>query len=542
MAADSLTCTGRFPNPITDICWSCILPISIGSATIANFGGQEDIANPSNPVCSCGVNPTIGLSIGFWEPARHVEAVRKPFCLASLGGIDLDPGIPAPAAARYTRAEGDGDGGSFYQAHFYVNPVLYWLQVVTDFPCLERGSFDLAYLTEVDPLWNDDELTLILNPEAVLFANPAAVAACAADCVAATAGFGIAELFWCAGCQGGIYPLDGHVPYHMGGVRTAALIAQRLTAKMHRQMLAWGWHGKPGLCGPYFLPAMDKTAYKTQLTYPVPEHVQGRWQLLPALRPQHHRLGGRQGVPGARRGFCFHVVPQEELLCGLLIAAGLDAASSPRSSWATCVMGLAGVAFGQTLPSVTDADIERARQRHRMPTDAELARMPVPAAPRIDALPQPITKAPIDLEALAKGFDADAAQPAFAATAGPTLLVFVSFAMPEATIGRLLDQAARAGATLVLRGLINGSMRDTVERMQRLIGERRVAVQIDPQAFDRFSIVRTPSFVLVRSGASAQPCSSGTCVASDQFVMAAGDVSLDYALQFFRTLGTHDGP
>ena len=71
-AADSLTCTGRFPNPITEICWSCILPISIGNATIANFDGQEDISNPSSPVCSCGVNPTIGLSIGFWEPARHV--------------------------------------------------------------------------------------------------------------------------------------------------------------------------------------------------------------------------------------------------------------------------------------------------------------------------------------------------------------------------------------------------------------------------------------------------------------------------------------
>ena len=86
----------------------------------------------------------------------------------------------------------------------------------------------------------------------------------------------------------------------------------------------------------------------------------------------------------------------------------------------------------------------------------------------------------------------------------------------------------------VLRGLVNGSMRDTAERMQRLIGERRVAVQIDPQAFDRFSIVRTPSFVLVRSGASAQTCSSGTCLASDQFVMTAGDVSLDYALSFFE--------
>ena len=187
--------------------------------------------------------------------------------------------------------------------------------------------------------------------------------------------------------------------------------------------------------------------------------------------------------------------------------------------WVTCVTALAGAAFGQVPPSVTDA---------------ELARVPVPAAPRIDALPQLVTKAPIDLEALANGFDASAAQPAFAAKAGPTLLVFVSFAMPEATISRLLDQAARAGATLVLRGLVNGSMRDTVERMQRLIGERRVAVQIDPQAFDRFSIVRTPSFVLVRSGASTQTCSSGTCLAGDQFVMAAGDVSLDYALSFFE--------
>ena len=198
-AADSITCTGAFPNPITDLCWSCILPISIGSARIANVGDQEDIDNPSSPVCSCGVNPTIDVSVGFWEPARHVEVVRKPFCLVSLGGVDLDPGIAAPAAARYTRAEGDGDGGSFYQAHFYVNPVLYWLDVVADFPCLERGSFDLAYLTEVDPLWNDDELTLILNPDAVLFANPVAVAACAADCVAASLGFGI-DLSRFAGC------------------------------------------------------------------------------------------------------------------------------------------------------------------------------------------------------------------------------------------------------------------------------------------------------------------------------------------------------
>ena len=119
-------------------------------------------------------------------------------------------------------------------------------------------------------------------------------------------------------------------------------------------------------------------------------------------------------------------------------------------------------------------------------------------------------------------------------SSGPRLLIFVSFAMPEATISRLLDQSARARATLVLRGLVNGSIRDTVERMHRLIGGRQVAVQIDPQAFDRFSINRTPSIVLVRDGAATQPCMGGLCIAGDQFVMAAGDVSLDYVLRFFE--------
>ena len=81
---------------------------------------------------------------------------------------------------------------------------------------------------------------------------------------------------------------------------------------------------------------------------------------------------------------------------------------------------------------------------------------------------------------------------------------------------------------------MNGSIRDTVERMHRLIGGRQVAVQIDPQAFDRFSINRTPSFVLVRDGAATQPCAAGLCIAGDQFVMAAGDVSLEYGLRFFE--------
>ena len=185
-------------------------------------------------------------------------------------------------------------------------------------------------------------------------------------------------------------------------------------------------------------------------------------------------------------------------------------------------------------PVITDRDIERARQQHPTLSDAGLARVPTPSTPKVDALPQPATKTPVDLAALAKGFDAPADALALGADRGAGLLIFVSFSMPEATLVRLVDQAARARASLVLRGLVNGSLRDTVERMQLLIGSRQVSVQIDPQAFDRFAIVRTPSFVLMREGAQPQSCGAGMCFAADQFVLAAGDVSLDYALEHFQ--------
>ena len=190
-----------------------------------------------------------------------------------------------------------------------------------------------------------------------------------------------------------------------------------------------------------------------------------------------------------------------------------------------------------TPPAVTDADIERARQQHRMPTEAELARVPVPGTLRIENLPHPVTRMPIDLEAISKGFDLqNGAQEAKIAQgkAGPKVLIFVSFAMPEVTLQRLIEQAERASATLMLRGLVNGSIRETVTRMQALIGSRRVAVQIDPEAFDRHGITRTPTFVLVLDGAVTEDCASRVCGSSQQSVKVAGDVTLDYAMQYLN--------
>lgn len=266
--ADS--CNSHFFNPLTDICWRCVLPLSIGSAKIANIGGQRDIGNPSSPVCFCaGTPPRVGLSIGFWEPAILTEVVRKPYCFPSLGGITLPEAIPAPRHGRRTRTDGAAPE-VFYQAHHYVYPILYLLGVLADHPCLQQAEWDIAYLTEVDPTWNSSSLSAIFNPEALLFANPIAIAACAADCVTATAGFPRRELFWCAGCQGGMYPNQGRITHHTGMVDSSLLIAQRLMHKLHRQLIAWQYHGSGALCGPTMAPLMDKRAYKSQMVAPIP--------------------------------------------------------------------------------------------------------------------------------------------------------------------------------------------------------------------------------------------------------------------------------
>ncbi|MDF3833461.1 type-F conjugative transfer system pilin assembly protein TrbC [Cupriavidus basilensis] len=185
-------------------------------------------------------------------------------------------------------------------------------------------------------------------------------------------------------------------------------------------------------------------------------------------------------------------------------------------------------------PTVTEEDIARARDKYLAPADDKLA--PGRSIPKIEALPLPAHGQAIDLEALARGYAAqsDAQAQAQGMAGGPGLFVFVSLAMPPATLQRLFDQAARARATLVIRGLREGSLRATVAQVQALIGQRQVGVQIDPQAFDRFAIQRVPAFVLVREGTRPLSCAAGSCAPDDAYLRTTGDVSLDYALEFMQ--------
>ena len=266
----SQSCHGRITNPVTDVCWECVFPITLGNNVSLSNSTFTDVKTDADPFCACAgkASVTLGLNIGFWEPIRTIEIVRRPFCFPSLGEMQLTDAHWAPAHGRTPSPKVRGHRTSFYQVHWYHTPWLYLLEILLDTRCLEQSPWDLAYMTELDPLWDDALTSFLLNPDVSLFANPVAIGACAMDCVAATSHLPINSLYWCGGCAGSLFPLTGWVASHITDEQAFSLLIQRFTLKMHREGLLWRQWGKDGQCAAQLEWTMSKDVYRTQMLWP----------------------------------------------------------------------------------------------------------------------------------------------------------------------------------------------------------------------------------------------------------------------------------
>lgn len=218
-------CQSSFLNPITGINWQCAFPMNLGG--VISFGKTTDNGDSDTeidfPVCSCllqGGSTIVGINTAFWEPSRLIETVKDPYCFPSLGTGFSNRKMGTLVSRNGPRggASGEGTDAKSVQVHYYIYPVWAMLKMFLDVPCLAGNridgggtDLDLAMITEVLPNWNNDLLAFLLNPEALLFANPAAVASCMADAAAATTGAPIESLFWCMGGWPGVYPGAGVV-------------------------------------------------------------------------------------------------------------------------------------------------------------------------------------------------------------------------------------------------------------------------------------------------------------------------------------------
>lgn len=266
---------------LTNVCWECFFPLRIMGATVANIGSHNAPLRAASGTCfcpNCGIIGTFGVTVGMWQPARIVETVRTPWCFPGLGGITLPNVSPFVSSMKRgvpfsnTTAEDRTVNTSFQHFHYYSVPILAILGLIDIFDCIDSGitDFDLLWVSETFPNWQDDELSIFLNPEAPLFGNPAALLAQPIDCLGANIYQPVDALFWIAGCWGSNYPLGGYVtqPNH---AKAASLRVNRALFLLHRIGMAKRQGGQDGLCGGVREPIMTKSFYRKQHYWPLPE-------------------------------------------------------------------------------------------------------------------------------------------------------------------------------------------------------------------------------------------------------------------------------
>lgn len=284
-AQTSLVCEGKFPNPITDICWSCVYPIKLFGAKLFGSDGEDFDTDFDQPVCFCNSPPRIGVPTSFWEPVYMTDVTTVPWCFPNLGGIHLD--VPINESMLGTTSDQPRGGfhsgsspASFRWVHGYTNPLMYVLDVLLDDTCTSKGSMSPEWPTEVDPAYDDWEISTTMNPLSFAIANMTAIVAGTADSIAALVDFPIPELFWVAGSWGNIYPYTGWVYPHITNEVTARLLSTRLLAWQHEFKSMAAYYGPENACGTTgsWQPIMNKRQYKFSrlLPYPETEKINGK--------------------------------------------------------------------------------------------------------------------------------------------------------------------------------------------------------------------------------------------------------------------------
>ena len=111
------------------------------------------------------------------------------------------------------------------------------------------------------------------------------------------------------------------------------------------------------------------------------------------------------------------------------------------------------------------------------------------------------------------------------------VLVFMSLSVPAASWRQWARDAARAGAPLLLRGVADGGLRETMKAVGERLGGAEAGVAIDPRLFRLFGVERVPAVAVVPGGVA--PCRSRGCAGDPPppHDLVTGNIGLAAALE-----------
>ena len=117
------------------------------------------------------------------------------------------------------------------------------------------------------------------------------------------------------------------------------------------------------------------------------------------------------------------------------------------------------------------------------------------------------------------------------------IVVFMSLSVPAPSWREWAREAAAIGAPLVLRGVGEGGLRQTVKAVGERLGGAEAGVAVDPRLFRLFGIDRVPAVVVAPGGIAG--CASRGCAddPAPPHDMVTGNIGLAAALEAIAAEG-----
>jgi len=117
----------------------------------------------------------------------------------------------------------------------------------------------------------------------------------------------------------------------------------------------------------------------------------------------------------------------------------------------------------------------------------------------------------------------------------PNVIIFISFSMPEQSIINFLQDAKKIHASIVIRGLIHNSFKETFIKMASIVKKAGGGgVELNPPQFKKFNIEKVPAVVVL----SNQNCHLEQNCSEDKYDVVYGDIPLYDSLKLIRDHGT----
>ena len=262
----------------------------------------EEIDFRFEGICICPRPPPVyfeeGMIYSYWEPFLLEDTVSVANYSAKqgefMGSSTLDQ---LGGKNKSSDAIEIANESTFAQGHAYLIPIMEGI--------CDRNDYGMWW-SEYDSMWQDDELSILIHPEAALFANKEMQMACMTDAAAVNLGFPLDFMPWCVGSGGSVYPMNGHVD-NDNIVQANSTVAARLIAKLCRIGMICD---PANLCGCDYTPVWIKSHYKLHTARPAnrsPAYPVGKSAKFydPGLNPPYY------GEEGSNDEFLWVVYRQQ---------------------------------------------------------------------------------------------------------------------------------------------------------------------------------------------------------------------------------------